>query len=210
MAFCRENVRLSASKLFFPGVTLGLLFWTENVGLSASKATPVVGTPLTTVNAGLSASKFCCPPGPELFRTTKDAVSASPSNDGIAGMLFGSSGSVPKNASTTSWNPSPSVSAREVGSTMVKRFTGVIAVLELPAIFVATSAKVPNTLGGTETVSVAEVPVGSMELPGTVMAGVDAGENENLEPPSVVPVMWKVTCVPASADLRLMKVITGT
>src|SRR6266700_696118 len=125
-------------------------------------------------------------------------------------MLLGSSGSVPKNASTTSANPSPSLSARETGFTTVKRLAGVMVAFDVPAIFVAASAKVPATPFETDTVRVADVPVGSIEALFTTMAGNDAGRKENVEPARVVPVRWNVTCEPASADLRLNVVITGT
>src|SRR5216684_7316826 len=140
----------------------------------------------------------------------KAGLSASPSRDGMTGMLLGSSGSVPKNASTTSANPSPSLSAREAGFTTVKRLAGVIVAFDVPAILVAASAKVPAIPAGTETVSVADVPVGSIELLFTTMAGEDAGRKEKVEPVRVVPVTWKVICVPANADFRLSEMITGT
>src|SRR5437016_983276 len=130
-----ENIGLSASTVT-PGVRL--LFSTVNEGLSTSWTALPVWLPLSTVNEGLSSSKVFGPGITETlpfsnekaglsaskvvplggwalpFRTVKNEPSASPSRDGIAGKLFGSSGSVPKNASTTSWNPSQSVSAREV------------------------------------------------------------------------------------------------
>src|ERR1017187_4777835 len=58
------------------------------------------------------------PVDPARFRT-ENRLSDSPESgtEEAVGKLFGSSGSVPYSASTTSGNPSPSVSAVEAGST---------------------------------------------------------------------------------------------
>src|SRR5215469_6356634 len=55
--FWRAKNGLSASKLFFPGVTERALFCSEKTRLSASRITPLVGLLLTTEKTGLSTSR---------------------------------------------------------------------------------------------------------------------------------------------------------
>jgi len=68
-----------------------------------------------------------------------------------------------------------------VGSGIGRLLLMCVIILAL-AMLVATSANVPETPSGIDTVSVADVPAALIELLFTTMAGEDAGRKAKLEP----------------------------
>src|SRR5437773_7847383 len=145
-----------------------------------------------------------------LFRSENVELSAS-LGPWMTGTLLGSNGSEPNVASITSGNPSPSLSAVELGLTTVKPLFGVRNELELPLALVATRANVPDAVVANVKFSVAEVPEGLMTVVPTVIAGgLNAGAKEKVEAVRLMPEACKTMALLERADLGLTEVMTGT
>src|SRR5258708_25770917 len=179
-----NTVTFSPSVSHIAGFVLVIVnpFTTKKLRLSVSAVAELpraAMNPFSTAKLKLSASPatVLTRAGVKPFNTAKLGLSASPGDRGITGRLPASSGSEPNTASITSENPSPSLSAFDLGSTTVKRLIGVITLEELPATLVATSASVPLMPAGivTVAVAVADEPEGLMELTSTLIGGTEEG-----------------------------------
>jgi hypothetical protein len=113
---------------------------------------------------------------------------------------------VPKDASTTSGIPSPSVSAVELGLTTVNRSVGVTATAELPKALVPNSPNVPATEPAL-TLRVADVPLGLTDAAVTARAEL---WKEKPAPVRLAPVTTTLVAVLKRADFLLSKVMIGS
>src|SRR5262245_32829780 len=125
----------------------------------------------------------------------------------IVGTLCGSKGSDPLAASTTSGNPSPSLSAVGFGSTTVNSLLCVSPEVELPKELVATKGNVSDGVP-TLMLKFAEVPDRSIDTAVMVITGV---WNEKVALARFAPVTVKVGMTALKrAECRLIAVMTGT